>query len=717
MKKFIKLFLILVFPISSFASDYGVVGLVDTPTARMRDDGTLTTSTSWQPRGKSFHITYQITPWLEGTFKYTGFNYYFEWDRNFEMKARLFEETEKLPEIAIGIRDITGTGYFTGEYLAASKQFGNLDVTLGLGWGRLAGDYSGQDGDFKNPLSLFGDRFSSRDYEKSGGGRLAIDSFFGGEQTGIFGGMSYKSSSYPLTYMIEYNPDGYQREVARGGVRPPYFPKPKSPISTAIKWDVTPGISMTFSHQHLDEWGFNIAASLDSKSLPEKLPRPKFISSLDLKQNQLPPFINKNKWYDTLLFDVERSGILLIEASIDNNTQTATIVMGNTLYLHWSDALAIMIDLADKHLPKSVTKLNIVIEEEGHRLHTVSVARSTIGFENSREIIQENIEIIPTNEISVPQYQTNFANLRRVIFDYNVAFRTQLFDPQDPARYQWYAKLGLQMNLPNSWTLRGIYNQNIYQNFDESNRSGGSRLPPVRTDVVYYLKGGTTGLDSLTLQKRGNVNEDIYFRLYGGILEQMFSGVGGEILYHPFQSRFSYGLSANYVKRRDFDRSFKHLKYETATAFASIYYASPFYNLDFAVHAGKYLAKDVGATFEARRTFPNGWSVGLWATFTDVSYVDFGEGSFDKGLFFNIPLSTYFGPKDRNSFRTYLRPIQRDGGQRIEDYSSNLWWDIRNARYDAFLKIKNRKFLAGFSTKKKTSSDQNILKKYYKEKR
>ena len=86
-------------------------------------------------------------------------------------------------------------------------------------------------------------------------------------------------------------------------------------------------------------------------------------------------------------------------------------------------------------------------------------------------------------------------------------------------------------------------------------------------------------------------------------------------------------------------------------------------------------------------------------------------------MFFNIPLSTYFGPKDRNSFRTYLRPIQRDGGQRIEDYSSNLWWDIRNARYDAFLKIKNRKFLAGFSTKKKTSSDQNILKKYYKEKR
>ena len=670
MNKYIKLILLATFPLTSFASDYGVVGLVDTPTARMRDDGTLTTSTAWQPRGKSFHITYQITPWLEGTFKYSGFNYLFDWDRNFEMKARLLEETDKYPEIVVGIRDITGTGYFTGEYLAASKKYGNLDLTLGLGWGRLAGDYSGENGDFRNPLTLLGDRFNSRDYEKSGGGRLATDSFFAGKQVGIFGGMSYKSPSYPLTYIIEYNPDGYQREVLRGGVRPPYYPAPKSPISTAIKWDVTPDLSMTFSHQHLDEWGFNLSASLDSKSLPKKLPRPNFISSLDLKPDQLPPFINKNKWYDKLLFDVERSGILLIEASIDDDSETATIVMGNTLYHHWSDALAIMIDLSDKHLPKIVTKLNIVIEEEGHRLHTVSVARSTIGFDDSRDLIHQNIQIVPTNEIEVPQYKTNFANSRRVIFDYNVAFRTQLFDPQDPARYQWYVKLGAQMNLPDDWTLRAIYNQNIYQNFDESSRSGSSRLPPVRTDVVSYLKQGTTGLESLTLQKRGNINDDIYYRMYGGVLEQMFSGIGGEVLYHPFQSRLSYGLSANYVKQRDFDRSFKHREYETATAFASIYYASPFYNLDFAMHAGKYLAKDIGATFEARRTFANGWSVGLWATFTDVSYSDFGEGSFDKGIYFQIPHDMFFTNYSTGQVYFGIHPMTRDGGALLVQHHS-----------------------------------------------
>ena len=44
-----------------------------------------------------------------------------------------------LPQVAVGIRDIVGTGVFGSEYIVGSKQIGNTDVTLGLGWGRLAG--------------------------------------------------------------------------------------------------------------------------------------------------------------------------------------------------------------------------------------------------------------------------------------------------------------------------------------------------------------------------------------------------------------------------------------------------------------------------------------------------------------------------------------------------------------------------------------------------
>ena len=54
------------------------------------------------------------------------------------------------------------------------------------------------------------------------------------------------------------------------------------------------------------------------------------------------------------------------------------------------------------------------------------------------------------------------------------------------------------------------------------------------------------------------------------------------------------------------------------------------------VSAGEYLAGDVGYTIEFSRSFVSGVQFGAFATFTDVTFEQFGEGSFDKGIFFNI---------------------------------------------------------------------------------
>jgi hypothetical protein len=143
-------------------------------------------------------------------------------------------------------------------------------------------------------------------------------------------------------------------------------------------------------------------------------------------------------------------------------------------------------------------------------------------------------------------------------------------------------------------------------------------------------------------------------------------------------------MSLAYAKQRDFDRRFDLLDYSTVTGHISAYWATPFYNYDLAVHAGRYLAKDVGATLEVRRTFRNGWQVGLWATLTDVPFDVFGEGSFDKGMYFQVPLDGLFGGSSRNAFSTRVRPIQRDGGQRLENFSGDIFWDMRKARHDAF---------------------------------
>ena len=56
----------------------------------------------------------------------------------------------------------------------------------------------------------------------------------------------------------------------------------------------------------------------------------------------------------------------------------------------------------------------------------------------------------------------------------------------------------------------------------------------------------------------------------------------------------------------------------------------------------KYLLENIlgdeGLTFDISRSFANGTKFGIFASFTDVSSEQFGEGSFDKGIYFNIPV-------------------------------------------------------------------------------
>jgi hypothetical protein len=677
-----RLFLSCVFVFSvvpSLASDFGTTGLIDIPTARMSSDGTLTTTAAIQSRTKSYSISYQAMPWFEGTFRYTGFNRaIYSYDRNYEAKIRLWNEQGLIPQVAVGIRDLVGTGLWGSEYLVASKKVGDFDVTLGIGWGRLAGK-----GNFENPMIRLSDKFLTRDYDTGLGGELASANFFSGEEVGLFGGIRYQVPTLPLTAIMEYNPDKYDFSFNRGGERP------SSPITAAVKWDALPGVSLTVSHQHNQEWGIELSAAIDTKTLPLKPKNRVFRSSLDYSADQLPLGINPTSWYDTLLFDVERSGILLLEATLDSASQSATIVMGNTSYVVSADAVATMVNLADLHLPANVQTFNIVIEEEGHRLHSIAMQRPSIANGRTSQLIEREIRLQPVKPLNFVQHKTNFVQ-KKILFDVNLAHRLQLFDPDDPARYQLYTKVGMRLALPKSWLLSGAYGANITHNFDESNRVSNSVLTRVRTDVVKYLTEGESGLDSLYLEKRGTAKKDVHYRVFAGVLESMYSGIGGEVLYQPYQSRFAYGLSANWVQQRDYDKSFKHLDYKTDTAFASIYWASPFYNFDVAVHAGKYLAKDKGATLEVRRTFHNGWSVGLWATKTNVSAEDFGEGSFDKGMYFKIPLNGIFGASNRSNYTNRLRPIQRDGGQRLEDFSANIWWDTRAVRYDALSETINR---------------------------
>ena len=79
-----------------------------------------------------------------------------------------------------------------------------------------------------------------------------------------------------------------------------------------------------------------------------------------------------------------------------------------------------------------------------------------------------------------------------------------------------------------------------------------------------------------------------------------------------------------------------------------------------------------------KRRFANGWEIGGFFTLTDVPFDEFGEGSFDKGLFLNIPFNWFLPYESRFKYSTVIRPLTRDGGQRLE--ISNRLYPIAGQR-------------------------------------
>ncbi len=131
-------------------SDFGGVGLMETPTARMAREGEFSANYMDNEQYRRWSVSIQPYEWLETTFRYTdirtrlysqsedfsGDQTYK--DKGIDVKLRLWEESFYLPQVALGIRDFTGTGLFDSEFLVASKRWGDFDFSPGMGWGNMA---------------------------------------------------------------------------------------------------------------------------------------------------------------------------------------------------------------------------------------------------------------------------------------------------------------------------------------------------------------------------------------------------------------------------------------------------------------------------------------------------------------------------------------------------------------------------------------------------
>jgi hypothetical protein len=213
--------------------------------------------------------------------------------------------------------------------------------------------------------------------------------------------------------------------------------------------------------------------------------------------------------------------------------------------------------------------------------------------------------------------------------------------------------------------ISGVLNLRALDNYDHFTYDAPSNLPRVRTYTREYLTSNRVTMPNLQLTQMTKWNDNHYFSAYGGMLEMMFGGVGAEWLYRPLNSPFAIGIDLNQVKQRDFDQRFTFMDYEVFTGHITSYWETGWHDVLVKASVGQYLAGDRGYTMDLSRSFPNGVRMGAYFTKTNVSAEDFGEGSFDKGIYVSIPFDSFFAKHTASSANLLWSPLIRDGGAKL----------------------------------------------------
>jgi hypothetical protein len=777
---------------SPVRNDYGSPGIIEMPSARMAPDGTLAIGGSYLRNIQHYNFSFQALPWLETNFRYAGLSHFNSeypvyYDRSFAIKARLWDETDIFPAMALGITDIIGTGIYSAEYLVASKSLGDFDASLGIGWGRL-----GSTGQFRNPLSLLSKSFVNRPLAAVAGA-TNFNTLFHGQNSGLFGGLIWHSPIDGLSLLTEYSSDAYTQEVSTNTFRP------KNQFNVGASYQIEPAISLGLDWLYGTSIGGNIAFQLDptTDTYPQRIgdaPLPPLhVRTQDEQQQALNHLLDlrnphlatatklgadhRNALVDALwsgspaLGDIAISGrTLMIRlaagspkafcASISQavarygaDIDTVTVELSSSSsrtrcavgragsFVHavlqedqgaWTlGALTAMPVLTiDASLPPSrereavIAAIRADADKQKITILAVSLTDSEaiVYYSNARyfhepEAVDRLVRILLTDAPaniekfrllptlgSVPQGEFDILRAPtersidqtgsyKILADGNALtvapmqnpvlaqgergafprfswsvfpqFRQEFFDPDNPFAVQFLAGVEASVELMPQLSLTGEAEASIYDNFN-TGRAADSALPHVRTDFLKFFTQGKNGVGNLEANYLFRLAPDVFAVARAGYLESMYAGFGGEVLWRPENQRWAIDADIFDIQERNFDRLFGLQNYHVVTGHVSVFYESPWYGFIFGVHAGQYLAGDKGVTVDITRRFSTGVEVGAFFTKTNVSAAKFGEGSFDKGFIIKIPLGWSLPVSTQNGLNMVIRPVQRDGGQRLE---------------------------------------------------
>ena len=610
-------------------SDWGAVGLLLTPTARMLPDGAVGGGlTMVGSEYRHLFASAQLLPWLEVTARSTL--YPNDWglvDPGLDVKLRLLREGAWWPALAVGGRDVTGAGFdlpgegrFAGEYVVLSRRVWTVDNSLGVGWGRLGGD------------------------DRDGAGPRGPRAWFTGRPA-PFGGLEWHTPLSGLSLKVEASAD---RQRDDPGAAPGW------PVNAGLAWRPLPWLDLGAGVEQGRRVMLRAAVTLDPRRLgAEPPPSPPRVGPRPAGRPATA----------AEMVNAARAAALPARAAVVEPDRAV-------LWLEPDDDLpARAVGRAARVLadgaPADVETLTIATGADGLDGVAVSVQRAdlerALRSRGSPEELWRTTTVEPAAAAGPsPDWP---AHARLAI---RPTLEQSLFEQGALMAGRGYADAVLTYRPVRGVALGGGVRANLWSRLGDLDSGALPAPEPVRSDVALYAER-RVGLEHLHASWLGTPAPHWHLRLSAGQFEEMFGGLGGEVLYRPLAARWALGLDLNRVWKRP---PWEPLRVDAATGrstgHASLYWEAPGAARSAALRLGRYLGGDWGGTAEVGHRFGNGVRLAAHLTWTDGPRRGQSRlgGRLEQGLALTLPL----GMDDvlpGGAAQAAVRTLGRDAGQRL----------------------------------------------------
>ena len=659
---------------ASSYNSHGQTGLILLPSAEVHNEQSIYFTFNRSSYAKLGTITATPFKWMEASYFYYrpddllwGKTEGLYLDKGFNVKFSFDPKSLLLPKFAIGLDDFGGTGQFSREYIASTYNFNNIKFTTGIGWGKYVGDSS-----IDNPLRILNKDFQIRPSESKNtelGGNLSNASWFRGDAI-FFGGIEFKLKRIKnLSAKIETNPFDYFSYGCCGeGISKNSLTlrKKESDFNFGLSYKIKEFGNIDFAYTQGNAW--NITMSLGFSSRKQLVKKNKF--NPDIKNSSYGQSY-KNEFYLDLLENLNKNKLFLQTASLDKDKLTITIDSSEHINpIIYSSRSAYIAKEVSNFNNINLKKIEVGHLNRGTQINKISYRVSDLKLDSSypNVVVKRNTEIVnPSKNEHMDHEFKPRVRFPAYFYNFSPDIRTHVGSPEKFIYVGYGIKTAGEIQLSRSNVINFTIGRSFEDNFDEKKSVPNSNLPFVRTQIVDYLQQSSKDfyLTNLDIESIWSPFNNAWAKFSLGYLEQMYGGIATEFLYKPFNSNFAASLEFNKVKKRQFDQKFDFLDYKVFTTHFNVAYYEPKTNILAKLSYGKYLAKDKGYTLDLSRKMPSGWKAGFYFTRTNVSAEEFGEGSFDKGFYFNIPVNIFSKNYSKESNGVELKSMTRDGGQKL----------------------------------------------------